>query len=144
MQLAWSHRKANSQCPIDSFYASIIASLEVGGLVLLVLSQWLYVLRTLGGHHHNSLGISLKFTRWLLRFQKKQSSWMYGEERGNSGKAISEFDFNSQIYSRCSLWILLTFPWPEYCHLAILNYWGFWENKYLTFELKRGGRQGRR
>lgn len=37
-----------------------------------------------------------------------------------------------------------TFPWPEYCHLAILNYWGFLENKYLTFELERGGRQGRR
>lgn len=30
MHLALSHRKAKSQCPEDSFYTSVIASLEVG------------------------------------------------------------------------------------------------------------------
>lgn len=98
MQLALSHRQANSQCPKDSFYVSIIAILEGGGCCSCPSG---FVFRTLGGHRYNSLGISLKITRWLLQFQK-HSLVECREKRGNSGKAISEFDFNSQIYSRCS------------------------------------------
>lgn len=67
MQLALSHRQANSQCPKDSFYVSIIAILEGGGCCSCLSG---FVFRNLGGHRYNSLGISLKITRWLLQFQK--------------------------------------------------------------------------
>ena len=114
----------------NSVYPSF-HSWEFGSRKLLALPQKFCVFWTPSHHPYNSPDISLKFTRCCHSF-KKQWSWRKKREEIVAELSL-DFISMTKIYSRCSYWILLTFLWPRQGHMAILNYWGFWENKYLTF-----------